>query len=419
MLMLISIGIIALYSAGYNKPEYSELYLKQFLWFGIGLIIMLFIFSINVTTINAYSTLLYFIVLAMLAMTLIFGKTVRGTKGWIVIGPINFQFSELAKITTILALARYLEYHFKELDKFKDLIMPFVIVLMPVCLILLQPDLGSTFTFFPILIVMLFLAGAEIKNIIYLVVIGSISIGIPFVLSYYEFKGELTNNFWLNTLLSSSFLTYFILLMLIIWSTLKLIYKFYPKYVILNKVCVIILILVISLVFSFTLLHSLKPYQKKRLLVFVDPGIDPYGTGYNIVQSKITIGSGKLFGKGFLKGSQTQLGFLPEQSTDFIVSVIGEEFGWIGMSTILFLYFLFIFQGLKITYTAKDVYSSLVAGGITTMFAFGTFINIGMTLGIMPVTGVPVPFLSYGGSSLLTSMIATALLINIKSQRFI
>ncbi len=419
MVLLISIGIIALYSAGYNKPEYRYLYLKQFLWFGIGLVIVLFLFSVNIKSINAYSTIIYFFVLFLLILTLIFGKTVRGTKGWISIGPLNFQFSEIAKISTILALAKYLEYHFKELDKLKDLIVPFLIVFTPVFLILLQPDLGSTLSFFPILIIMLFLSGANVKNILYVLLIGVFSISVPLIISYYEFKDETINRLWINTLFTSDSILYIAIIFLFVWGIIKILYKFYPKYVMLNRISTVIIIFVASLIFSVTLTHSLKPYQKKRLLVFIEPDIDPYGTGYNIVQSKITIGSGKLFGKGFLKGSQTQLGFLPEQTTDFIVSVIGEEFGWVGMSVVLLLYFLFILQGLKITYTARDVYSALVAGGITTMFAFSIFINIGMTLGIMPVTGVPVPFLSYGGSSLVTSMIATALLINIKSQRFV
>lgn len=416
---MIAVGILAQYSSGYTKPELSDLYLKQFLWFGLGLVIVLFIFSMHLKAIHAYSVWFYFIIAFMLILTLVFGKTVRGTRGWLVFGPLNFQFSEIAKISTILVLARYLEYHFKELTQLRDFFIPFIIVLFPVLLILLQPDLGSTLAFFPVIIIMLFLAGADLKNIIYLIVIGTISIGVPLTLSYYEFKGILSENFWLKTLLSSSVLTYIIVLMLFAWSVLKIILIFYPAYTLLNKINAVIIILVISLAFSFTITHSLKPYQKKRLLVFIDPSIDPYGTGYNIVQSKISIGSGGFAGKGFLQGSQTQLGFLPEQTTDFIVSVVGEEFGWIGIITVLGLYLAFIVQGLKITFTARDSFSALVAGGITGMFAFAIFINIGMTLGIMPVTGVPVPFLSYGGSSLISSMVGAALLINIKSHRFV
>jgi len=419
MTLLITLSIIALYSVGYNKSIYSSLYLKQFLWFALGLIIMLFIFAVNMNKINSLSTIFYVSILILLVLTLIFGKTVRGTKGWIVLGSVNFQFSELAKIITILSLAKYLEYHFNELNQIRKLLLPFGIGLFPVFFILLQPDLGTTLAFFPIIIVMLYLSGANTKNIVYLLIIGIISILLPLLLSYYEFKGILENKIWIKTLLSSSFLIYIITILFLLWIILKIINKFYPEYVILNRISTLIIIVVIILIFSFVLLHSLKPYQKRRLLVFLDPAIDPYGTGYNIVQSKITIGSGRFLGKGFLQGSQTQLGFLPEQNTDFVITVIGEEFGWVGMTILLLLYFLFILQGFSITYTAKDVYSSLVAGGITTMFAFGIFINIGVTIGIMPVTGVPAPFLSYGGSSLISSMIATALLINIKSQRFL
>ena len=178
-----------------------------------------------------------------------------------------------------------------------------------------------------------------------------------------------------------------------------------------------VLIILISLLFSHIINHKLKPYQKKRLMVFMVPEIDPYGSGYNIIQSKIAIGSGQFSGMGYLKGSQTQLGFLPEQITDFISTVIGEEFGWIGMSLVFFLYFLLILNFLKIIYNAKDTYSSLVAAGITTIFMFQIFINLGMTLGIMPVTGIPLPLLSYGGSSLITSMISIGILNNIKMRK--
>ncbi|MFH1823931.1 MAG: rod shape-determining protein RodA [Candidatus Firestonebacteria bacterium] len=159
--------------------------------------------------------------------------------------------------------------------------------------------------------------------------------------------------------------------------------------------------------------HLLKDYQRKRLMNFINPELDPLGSGYSIIQSKIAIGSGGLFGKGLLKGTQSQLNFLPEHHTDFIFSVIGEELGLIGILLILFLYFLFTMEGLKISIFAKDKTGKVLATGIVFMFVIQIFVNIGMTLGLLPVVGVPLPFLSYGGSSLLFSMILIGILLNI------
>ncbi|MDR3243653.1 MAG: FtsW/RodA/SpoVE family cell cycle protein, partial [Elusimicrobiota bacterium] len=162
---------------------------------------------------------------------------------------------------------------------------------------------------------------------------------------------------------------------------------------------------------------SLKEYQRKRLVVFLNPKIDPRGSGYNIIQSKIAIGSGKITGKGFRKGSQTQLGFLPEQHTDFIFSVIGEEGGWLMSQLTLLFYFLLIWRAMVIAKDSRDSYGSLVAVGIATMFTFYAFINIGMVMGMMPVTGMPLLFLSYGGSSMVSSMFAIGILCSIYVRR--
>jgi len=417
-ILLVSIGIILLYSVGFNKDSLSTLYINQFIRAVIGLILMFLVFPISLKKINAYSLHLYFITAFFLLLTLIFGKEVNGTKAWLSIGPINLQFSEFAKIATILVLAKYLDYHYKEIDTITDFVVPFLIIIFPIFLILLEPDLGSTLVLFPILFAMLYLADANVKNITAFITIGIISVILPLFISYYQFTSSSELPLWMRLITNKTILFSIVGLFLIIVFILKIIYLLYKHITLLNTLSNILLIIVVSLFFSFTIQHSLKPYQKKRLLVFVNPKIDPYGSGYNIIQSKITIGSGEFNGKGYLKGPQTQLGFLPEQQTDFIISVAGEEFGWVGMMGIYILYFILILRGLKITYTARTVYAALIACGITTMFIFQVFINIGMTIGLMPVTGIPLPFLSYGGSSLIASMIAVGLLLNISSQRY-
>lgn len=163
--------------------------------------------------------------------------------------------------------------------------------------------------------------------------------------------------------------------------------------------------------------HFLKSYQKKRLLVFVNPDLDPLGAGYTIIQSKIAVGSGELFGKGWLSGTQSQLNFLPERHTDFIFSVVGEEWGFIGGGILIMLYFLVIYRGIKIIEKTNDIYGKLIATGIVSLLAFQVVVNIGMTLGLLPVVGLTLPFISYGGSSLISSIIAVAILLNIGMRR--
>ncbi len=163
--------------------------------------------------------------------------------------------------------------------------------------------------------------------------------------------------------------------------------------------------------------HFLKDYQKKRLTVFIDPNVDPLGSGYHIIQSKIAIGSGMLFGKGLFSGTQSQLNFLPENHTDFIFAVIGEELGFVGAVVILLLYFILLYRGVKIAGAARDNFGMLLATGITSMMAFHVLVNVGMTAGIMPVTGIPLPLMSYGVSSLTTNLISIGILLNVYMRR--
>ncbi|MBN1823773.1 MAG: rod shape-determining protein RodA, partial [Endomicrobiales bacterium] len=181
---------------------------------------------------------------------------------------------------------------------------------------------------------------------------------------------------------------------------------------------VLSLIIVFGSVSSFVVQKSLKEYQRKRLIVFLNPEIDPLGSGYNIIQSKIAIGSGLFLGKGLFQGTQTQLGFLPEQHTDFVFAVIGEETGYVFSQLILLFYFIIVWRSMVVARESRDRYGSLVATGIATMFAFYAVINIGMVMGLMPATGLPLPFLSYGGSSMVSSFWALGILFSIHMRRF-
>jgi rod shape determining protein RodA len=181
----------------------------------------------------------------------------------------------------------------------------------------------------------------------------------------------------------------------------------------------VFLIFSTGLILAAPLGKFLKPYQKERLVVFLKPTIDPFGSGYNIIQSKIAVGAGGFTGKGLMGGSQSQLGFLPEKTTDFIFSIFAEEWGFLGSILLLALFGLFIYRGIMVIYNAKDRFGMLVASGIVALFLFHMIVNIGMTIGVMPITGIPLPFLSYGGSFLLTCMAGAALLTNIEMRRHV
>jgi len=186
-----------------------------------------------------------------------------------------------------------------------------------------------------------------------------------------------------------------------------------------RKIYIPSVVVSLGLFFSVFIMRFLKDYQKKRILVFLNPDLDPHGSGYNVIQSKIAIGSGGFFGKGFLNGSQAQLGFLPEKSSDFIFPVIAEEWGFLGAVVILGLLCLIVMRGAQIALEAKDKFGALLAAGISSIFFFHILINVGMVLGIMPVTGLPLSFVSYGGSNLLVGMISIGILINIRMNKFV
>lgn len=343
------LGLLAVFSATRAKlietgSDPFFFFKRQVAWVGIGLFAMLLTAYIDYQIMGKISRTFYFILLGLLALVLAVGHLVSGAQSWFKVGTFaSFQPSELAKIAVILYLAKYLEDR-DDFTQFSSLIVPFAIVLAPMILILLQPDLGTAIVFVGILFGMLFIAGANPKHLA--AIIGT-------------------------TLAISPLLFFFVL----------------------------------------------KPYQQARIMVLINPYSDPIGAGYNVIQSMIAIGSGRLWGKGLFNGSQTQLNFVPEHHTDFIFSVIGEEFGFLGGLFVLAAYFLILWRGMVISYTAKDRYGSLVATGVVSMLFIHILINIGMNMGIMPVTGIPLPFLSYGGSSLLTNMIGIGLLLNIYFRR--
>jgi rod shape determining protein RodA len=383
---LVVMGLISIYSATYDAQA-SDVSYKQLLFAGAGvvLVIVLTFFPFRFLQLISYPS--YFLSILLLASVLLLGKTVSGSTSWFNLGPFRLQPSEFAKITTVLALATYLARSDVNLQRFKDLMVAAGIVLLPVALIMMQPDTGTAMIYMGMFFPVLYWGGASKFTLLSIVAPGVAAVAALFG--------------------TTPFLIAVIVLGVFLYLT--------KEHRIVAAVVFSVMVLVgISVQFIY---DGLRPYQQKRIATFLDPGADPLGAGYNILQSKVAIGSGGLFGKGYLRGTQTQLNFIPEQWTDFIFCVPGEEFGFLGAATVLILFTGLLTRGIHTASVVKNKYGSHLAIGITSIFAVHVVMNVGMSLGLLPVVGVPLPFLSYGGSALLTNMGMVGILLNLYSNR--
>jgi rod shape determining protein RodA len=386
-LLLFCIGLAAIYSATYNNHAAAGNFYRQLFWGGAGLIVFLIIYYLPTSTFRLVAVPSYLLSLFFLIAVLFIGRRIYGQKSWFGFGSFGFQPSEFAKIGTILGLAYYLSKKNVDIESFKDIIITLGIGLIPVGLIFLEPDMGTSFVFFGIILVMLFWKGISM--------FGLFIVLSPAIVA-----------------LSSLFgITYFIAALLLVVTALILFKKdifFSGSIFALN---------IGAGFFTDFVYKALSPHQQKRILTFIDPNSDPLGSGYNAIQAKVAIGSGGLFGKGFMAGNQTQLQFIPEQWTDFIYCVIGEEFGFIGSFIVLALFFYIFFRIIKISSSTKDEFISLTLIGILAVYFIHLVVNIGMVIGLLPVIGIPLPFVSYGGSSLLVNMFMLGLVANIYRTR--
>ena len=378
-------GIITLYSASYNWDSglAGNIYQKQMIWAGIGFIAMGIAMGIPLKLFYAFAYVLYGLTVALLILVLELGD-----RRWFNIGPIHIQPSEFAKITTVLVLARFLAYPNRDLTRVRAFIPPLLLVLVPILLVFKQPDLGTALVFSILILPMFFWAGARPIHLFFLV-----SPVLTLICAFHP---------WM--------------LVAIVLLLIGGLYRERPR---LFTASILLWVnLAVAIAAPYVWENKLHDYQKRRILTFLDPNMDKLGAGYQIIQSKIAVGSGGLTGKGFLEGTQTKLAFLPEQHTDFIFSVICEEFGFLGAFFVLALFVFILWRALSIAVQTQSRFSSLTAIGLATILFFHIFVNVGMTIGIMPVTGLPLPFLSYGGSTLITNMILIGLLLNMYANRY-
>lgn len=383
VLVLSLIGILLIMSAQYYADSAFErtYFLRQLIWLGIALVVFVAVIHLPMRLLDFSAYMLYAVSLVLLVLVLLVGTSRLGASRWFSFGPINFAPSDIAKLTLVLALSRFLAYTKLPPVSKRCLAFSAILAMIPVALILKQPDLGTSLVFFVILFALWFWSGLPP---LYMILILS-----PLV-------SLVAASHWLALAIYFAVLLIFLLL-------------FRPGF--LFGVITVATNLAFGMITPF-IWNRLADYQKNRFLTFLDPGQDPRGTGYQIIQSKIAVGSGGIGGKGLLNGSQTRLDFLPEAHTDFVFSVLGEEFGLWGALLVLLLFTFVFYRAIRIAARCRSRFASNVVMGAAAILLFQYFVNIGMALGFMPVTGLALPFVSYGGTSLVLSWALVGLIVS-------
>lgn len=344
VLIISLFGVMNIYSCTYKK--YGVYYLEhQLVWIILGLFVMYLLISIDYSLLGSYSKIIYGLGILSLLYIDVFGKISKGARSWLGIGDRGIQPSEFMKIAAIILIAKVIDDMEGKINEPKNLIKLIGIVLLPMILIVIQPDMGMTMVFFFIFLGVFYVAGLDNKIII------------------------------------GGFLTV-LLLVLVLWKS-----------------------------------GAIQPYQMKRIFGFLNPDQYELTYAYQAIQSQIGIGSGGILGKGFLKGTYVSSGFIPEISTDYIYAVVGEEWGFLGGLGLIFFYGILLFKMINIGKSSKDILGQVLVSGVAATFLFLILQNIGMTIGIMPVTGVTLPFMSYGGSSILSSFISIGIVLNVGMRR--
>jgi rod shape determining protein RodA len=345
-LVIAAIGCLLVYSATFFMDPNLNTFRRQLIWVGIGMALMILFLLVDYHVLFDIAPILYGIGIALLFYLLIWGKVTANVKSWIHIGGFQFQPSEFMKLFTALMLARYFDSNDRAYLDLRSFLWAMGIILLPVSLIIIQPDFGTAATFFPLVAVAMFFGGIRAR----------------------------------------------------VW---------------------IAMILIVATAIPLGWAFFLKPYQKERILIFLNPERDPRGTGYQVIQAKIAIGSGGIHGKGFKQGTQARLDFIPEHHTDFIFAVLGEEWGFIGVVIVLGLYLFLIVQALTFAKHARDRGGTFLIICLISFIIFHVLIHVSMQIGVLPVTGIPLPLVSYGGSSTLMFFIAIGLIANVDMRRFV
>lgn len=386
-------GVAMIYSAGVlnvPSPVTQRIWIRQAVWLVLAVVAFTGLTRVPLRWIEWAALPVYVGAVILLGATLVIGTgagTAAGVKSWIDIAGFRFQPAEVAKIATILALGRLLSIKKEGPQSLRELVAPVALVALPLGLVIGQPDLGTAIAFIGILFATLYWGGTPLYLLLLLA-----SPGLALILSF-------DTGIWS---------VYIVIL------TLSLYFFRYRLYLV--ESVGVVLANVAAGTIALPLWRSLAEYQRNRLLVFLDPSVDPRGAGWHLIQSKVAIGSGGLTGKGFTLGTQKRLDFLPEQHTDFIFSVVGEELGFLGTFLVVLAFAFVLLRLVRLAADSQDPFAGLVIFGIFGAWITHVFVNIGMTMGLVPITGIPLPFVSYGGSFLLMSWVALAVAVRVAQE---
>jgi rod shape determining protein RodA len=399
------VGVFLIFSAThiYDSGPLIHSTRNQIIWIASGAVIILIVTSIPTRFYFSFAYVMYGASLLLLLYGFFTGVVSKGAERWVNIAGLRVQPSEFAKIGLLLALARYFSTKTISLERLSSFLLPGVMIMVPFGLILKQPDLGTALILGLMAIPMLYWAGLTFLELFFLFS-PAVSLALSAIPLILAFTFNTHGGIWE----AIPWGVFFVILCAVLYLTR-------PRMLIL--VGVVALNLITAGITTVAWNGVLKDYQKKRILSFINPQMDPAGAGYQVIQSKVAIGSGNVMGKGYLQGTQTRLSFLPEQHTDFIFSVLGEQFGLFGCTAILLLFLFLIIRGYTTTQVVRNRFTNLVVVGSVSLLAFHVFINVSMTLGMMPVVGVPLPFLSYGGSFTLTIAILLGFLLNARYSK--
>jgi len=433
-LVLVIMGWFNIYAAVYNEEhkeilDFSQRYGKQFIWIIPSLVIAVFVVIIDSRFYFFFSWFTYGVMMFLLIFVLLFGTEINGAKSWFEFGGLSLQPSEFAKFATALALAGYLNTKRQDLTRFSVIIPALAIILFPAFLIALQPDMGSTVVYFSLFIVLfregmspyIFVSGLLMLILFFLTLLmNNLYLTITLIVLAFLLVWFVTRKWKLCLAGSIVFifisgllyaLDYFlfkrlgaelVLFISLIFSGVVYAYYIYNKKAV--ALLVIYLFLAGSILFinsvDYTLNNIIQPHQKERVDIMLGLKSDLHGTGYNVNQSIISIGSGGFAGKGYLQGTQTKFKFVPAQSTDFVFCTVGEEWGFIGSMVVIGIYLTLLLRLIFMAERQRSVFSRIYGYGVVSILFTHFFINIGMAIGLVPVIGIPLPFFSYGGSSL-------------------
>lgn len=417
-ILLIAIGILFIYSSGVTSDGrvFSQEYIRQIIWAGTGFVLLFGVSVVDYRVLRRRTVYLYGVALLLLVLTLMFGRVVNGARSWLGIGELGIQPSEFAKLALVLLLAEFFERVGGEIRRLSRFVVGLSIALVPLLLTLVQPDFGTALVFMPVFLIMAFVAGAQVKHVMFVVVasVGAMALAmIPAWQSRVAGEGGTAVQLFSDgelILLAGGALGAICVASAVGYAFLRRRYLYWLMYG-----TALALLLYIGAV---AIRAVLADYQVMRLIVFLDPYVEPRGAGWNLIQSLNAVGSGGLVGKGFLEGTQSHYQFIPQQSTDFIFSILAEEWGFVGALAVFALFLVILIRGLYITTTVSERFGSYLCSGVVALLFFHFAVNVGMAIGVMPITGIPLFFVSYGGSSLWTAMLSVGLMMSVYQHRF-